>query len=39
MDLVGFVDFNWARELDKRRSTTGMPFKVGCSLISWSSKL
>jgi len=39
MDLVGFVDFNWTRELDKRKSTTNMLFKVGCNLISWSNKL
>jgi len=39
VNLVGFVDFDWTRELNKRRPTTNMLFQVGCSLINWSSKL
>ncbi len=39
INLVGFVDYDWTRKLKKRRSTTGMLFQVGCSLINWSTKL
>jgi hypothetical protein len=39
IDLVGFVDFDWTIDLNKRRSTTSMLFQVGCSLISWNNKL
>jgi len=36
---VGYVDANWARDLIRRRSTTGLPFNLGCNSITWSSNL
>jgi hypothetical protein len=36
---VGYVDANWSRDLDRRRSTTSLPFNVGCNSIVWSSNL
>jgi hypothetical protein len=37
--IVGYVDANWARDLDRKRSTIGLLFKLGCNSIVWSSKL
>jgi hypothetical protein len=36
---VGYIDANWARDLDRRRSTTGLLCNLGCSSIMWNSKL
>jgi hypothetical protein len=36
---VGYVDANWARDLDRRRSTIGLLFNLGCNSIVCSSKL
>jgi ATP-binding cassette subfamily B (MDR/TAP) protein 1 len=37
--LIGYVDFDHAQDLDKRRSTTGFVFTLGGGCISWRSIL
>ena len=37
-ELVGFSDADWAGDLNTRRSTSGFIFKLGSSVITWSSK-
>ena len=37
-DIHGFVDANWARDLDKRRSTSGYVFSLFGGAVSWMSK-
>ncbi|PKA45691.1 Retrovirus-related Pol polyprotein from transposon TNT 1-94 [Apostasia shenzhenica] len=37
--LVGYVDFDYADDLDKRRSTTGFIFTLGGGPISWKATL
>jgi hypothetical protein len=37
--LHTFADANWGRDLDTRRSTSGILHKIGNSSISWTSKL
>lgn len=37
--LEGFSDFDYAADLDKRRSLTGYAFMVGGNLVSWKSNL
>lgn len=37
--LMGYVDFDWGRDLDKRKSTIRMIFKIGDAPIHWSNKL
>ncbi|KAL3698464.1 hypothetical protein R1sor_012540 [Riccia sorocarpa] len=39
VNLTGFTDTDWAGEPTGQRSTTGYLFKLGNSIISWSSKL
>lgn len=39
LESQGFVDADWAQDLDKRKSTMGMVFKLGSSTIQWSGKL
>ena len=36
--LAGFLDSNWAGNLDDRRSITGYAFNIGSEVIAWSSK-
>jgi len=36
--LVGYLDFDWAGNLDDRRSITGYAFSIGFRVIAWSSK-
>ncbi|XP_019149876.1 PREDICTED: uncharacterized protein LOC109146678 [Ipomoea nil] len=36
--LNGFVDADWARDVNDRRSTTGYCFNIGSAAISWCSK-
>lgn len=36
--LTGFVDADWAGDLNDRRSTTGYCFNMGSTAISWCSK-
>ncbi|XP_031248099.1 secreted RxLR effector protein 161-like [Pistacia vera] len=38
-DLVGFVDANFARDKDTRKSTTAYFFTLGGNCISWKSQL
>jgi hypothetical protein len=38
VDIHGFVDANWARDLDRRRSTSGYVFNLFGGAISWMSK-
>lgn len=37
--IVGFVDFDYATDLDKRRSLTGYIFTLYGNVISWKSTL
>jgi hypothetical protein len=39
INLIGYVDVDWARDLEIQRSTFGMIFKFGFVLLMWSSKL
>jgi len=36
---MAYVDADWVRDLDRKRSTTGLLFNLGCNSIMWSSKL
>jgi hypothetical protein len=38
VDIHGFVDANWARDLDHRRSTSGYVFNLFGGAIGWMSK-
>ena len=38
VDIHGFVDVDWARDLDHRRSTSGCVFNLFGGAISWMSK-
>ncbi|XP_073426901.1 uncharacterized protein [Dendrobates tinctorius] len=38
LELIGYVDADWAGDSHDRKSTSGYLFKVGESLISWSSR-
>ena len=38
-DVVGFVDFDYADDLDKSKSLTGYVFTVGGTAISWKATL
>jgi hypothetical protein len=37
--LVGYVDSDFATDLDKRRSLTGYVFTVGDCVVSWKATL
>ena len=37
--VVGYVDSNYARDLDKRRSSIGYVFTIGGCAISWKATL
>ena len=36
--MVGFADFDWAGDLDDRKSTTGYVFTLGSRPITWACK-
>ena len=38
LDICGFVDANWARYLDQRRSTSEYVFNLFGGVVSWMSK-
>eukprot|EP00253_Pinus_taeda_P001709 PITA_01709 len=38
LDIRGFVDANWAGDLDQRRSTSGYVFNLFGGAVSWISK-
>ena len=38
LDIHGFVDADWARDLDQRRSTSGYVFSLFGGAVSWMSK-
>eukprot|EP00253_Pinus_taeda_P034728 PITA_34728 len=38
LDIRGFVDANWAGDLDQRRSTSGYVFNLFGGAVSWMSK-
>jgi hypothetical protein len=38
VDIHGFVDVDWGRDLDRRRSTSGYVFNLFRGAISWMSK-
>ena len=38
LDVHGFVDVDWSRDLDHRRSTSGYVFNLFGGAISWMSK-
>ena len=38
VDIHGFVDVDWAGDLDRRRSTSGYVFNLFGGAISWMSK-
>ena len=38
LDIHGFVDADWARDMDRRRSTSGYVFNLFGGAISWMSK-
>ena len=38
LDIHGFVDADWAGDLDQRRSTTGYVFSLFGGAVSWMSK-
>ncbi|KAM8971977.1 uncharacterized protein RCH25_017582 [Pelodytes ibericus] len=38
LSLIGYVDSDWAGDLNIRKSTSGYLFKIGNSPKSWSSK-
>ena len=39
MKLQGYVDVDFARDIDSRKSTTGFVFTLGGTTISWASNL
>ena len=39
LDIHGFVDENWARDMDRRISTSGYVFNLFGGAISWMSKI
>ena len=39
LDIRGFVDADWAGDLDQRRSTSGYVFSLFGGAISWMSKI
>ena len=38
LDVHGFVDHDWVRDLDHKRSTCGYVFNLVGGAISWMSK-
>ena len=38
VQLVGFIDVNWARCVEERKSTSGCCFSIGLGVVSWFSR-
>jgi len=38
VDIQGYVDSDWARDVDKMRSTSRYVFRFLCRAVSWMSK-
>ena len=38
LDIYGFVDADWARDLDQRRYTSGYVFNLFRGIVNWMSK-
>ena len=38
LELIGYADADWAGDINDRKSTSGYLYKLGNSLVSWSSK-
>jgi hypothetical protein len=38
VQLHGFTDSDWARSVDDRKSTSGLCFSLGSTMISWASR-
>ena len=38
LDICGFIDADWAGDLDQRRSTSGYVFSLFGGAVSWMSK-
>ena len=38
LDIRGFVDVDWARDMDQRRSTSGYVFSLFVGAVNWMSK-
>ena len=38
LEIHGFVDADWARDIDRRRSTSGYLFSLFGGAVSWMSK-
>jgi len=38
LDIHGFVDVDWARDMDQRRSTSGYVFNLFGGAVSWMNK-
>ena len=36
--FIGFIDADWARDVDERKSTIGYTFNLSSEVISWESK-
>jgi hypothetical protein len=39
LDIIGFIDSDWASDNTDQKSTSGYTLSLGSSLICWSSKL
>ena len=38
VELTGYSDSDWARDIDDKKSTLGYAFNIGSRVVSWSSK-
>ena len=36
--MVGYIDSDWARDVEIRKSTSGYVFHLGSNVVSWFSK-
>ena len=38
VELIGYSDSDWARDIDDRKSTSGYAFNIGSGVVPWSNK-